>query len=86
MGELWHSRVTSNWQLLRNLRGQCDVVPNSEGSIAGELLASTIAAAAMHRVEEPRALAEGDVPSDMLLHPRLGIAQEKDDGRVKLGP
>ena len=83
---LWESRKISNEQLIGSLKEQTEVVGANTGTVAEALLATTEQEASMGRVAKPRVLVDNEVPDDVLLHPRFGILQEKEDGTVKVRP
>ena len=74
IAELQASCESSNKALLRNLR---------ECSHASALLEQTRKDAALGRMTDPEPLANVDV-SALLLNPRFGVEQEKEDGTFKV--
>ncbi len=74
IAELMASCARSNAALLRELR---------EDSNADSLLAMTREDAALGRMLEPVPVSEADL-SRVLLNPRFGVQQERDDGSCKV--
>ena len=69
-------RAQSNAALIKSLR---------EDEHAATLLEATKADWVAGRMTEPVLVDEG-IPADVLLHPRFSVAQEKEDGSMKIRP
>ena len=69
-------RDKSNAALIKSLR---------EDEHAGALLEATEADWIAGRMTEP-VLVDEEIPVDVLLHPRFSVAQEKEDGSLKIRP